>query len=68
VKTFKNHSRKINNSLTQQIIGLFIRNESRTRILLETYNVPLTREEINEVHLGKLKRDIAIQIGVLNKP
>lgn len=68
VKTFKNHSRKINNSLTQQIIGLFIRNESRTRILLETYNVPLTREEINEVHLGKLKRDIAIQIGVLNNP
>lgn len=68
VKTFKNHSSKINRSISQQIIGLFTINESKTKVLLDDYNVPLNRNQINQVQLGKLKRDIAIQMGLLNNP
>lgn len=68
VRTFKNHSSKINRSISQQIIGLFTINESKTRVLLDNYNVPLNRNQINQVQLGKLKIDIAIQLGVLNYP
>lgn len=64
-QSFKNHSPRINRSIAQQFKGLFI-NESKRRILLEKYNVPVTQNEINKVHLGKLKRDIAIQMNVLN--
>jgi len=67
-QAFKNHSPKINRSISQQIIGLFTINESKTKILLDRHNVPLNRNEINHVQLGKLKRDIANQIGVLNIP
>jgi hypothetical protein len=68
VKTFKNHSPKINRSISQQIVGLFTINESKTKVLLDDYNVPLNRNQINHVQLGKLKRDIVIQMGVLNNP
>lgn len=68
LNTFKFHSSKINKSLGQQIIGLFTINESKTRLLLEKYNVPLHQREISHVHLGKLKRDIANQLNILNNP
>lgn len=68
INTFKNHSPKINKSISEQIIGLFTINESKTKVLLDNYNVPLSRNQINQVQLGKLKRDIAIQMGVLNNP
>lgn len=64
-QSFKNHSSKINRSIAQQFQGLFI-NESKRRVLLEKYNVPVNQNEINQVHLGKLKRDIVIQMKVLN--
>lgn len=64
-KSFRNRSPKLRTSLSQQIVGLFIA-ESKTKILLDNYNIPLNRDEINSVQLGKLKRDIAIQLGMLN--
>lgn len=67
-KTFKNHSPKISKSIGQQIKGLFTINESKTKGLLDNYDIPLNRNEINEVRLGKLKRDIAIQLGILINP
>lgn len=66
VQTFKNHSPKINHSISRQIVNLFTVGESKTKVLLDNYNVPLNRNEINQVQLGKLKRDIAIQLRVLN--
>jgi hypothetical protein len=66
VQTFRHHSPKINRSIGQQIVGLFTATESKTKGLLEKYNVPINRTEINQVQLGKLKRDIAIQMGLLN--
>jgi hypothetical protein len=62
-KAFKHRSPKLRNALGQ-ITGLFIA-ESKTRLLLDNYNVPLNQNEINNVHLGKLKRDIAIQLKIL---
>lgn len=65
VQKFKSHSSRINRSIAQQIQGLFT-TESKRRVLLEEYNVPVNRSEINQVQLGKLKRDIMIQMSVLN--
>ncbi|MBL7704612.1 MAG: hypothetical protein JNM21_03585 [Taibaiella sp.] len=65
-QTFKNHSSKVNRSLAAQIKGLFT-TDSKKILLLDMYNVPTKRNEINDVQLGKLKRDIAIQLGVLKK-
>jgi hypothetical protein len=63
---FKNRSPKIVNSISQQLPGLFagIVNEKDKLHLL---NVPVSRKEINSVHLGKLKRDICIQLGLLKR-
>lgn len=66
-KAFKHRSLKLRNALGQ-IVGLFTIADSKTKVLLDNYNVPLNRNEINSVQLGKLKRDIAIQLGILNRP
>ncbi|MFX1703946.1 hypothetical protein PV783_08320 [Chitinophaga sp. CC14] len=63
-QALKNYSPKVNRSISQQIIGLFT-TESKRRILLDNYNIPLDKTKINEVQLGKLKRDITIQLGAL---
>ncbi|WP_291285252.1 hypothetical protein [Flavobacterium sp.] len=65
VKSFKNHSPKINNSISFQIKNLFNFGESQKIVLLESSNVPLSIADINHVQLGKLKRDVAIQMEVL---
>jgi hypothetical protein len=61
---FKNRSPKLRNALGQ-IVGLFPNDKSKTLTLLDNYNVPINKNDINSVHLGKLKRDIAIQLGIL---
>lgn len=61
---FKNRSPKLLNTLGQ-IVGLFPNDKSKTLILLDNYNIPINKEDINSVYLGKLKRDIAIQLGLL---
>ena len=63
-KAFKNRSPKLRNALGQ-IVGLFPNDKSKTLILLDNYGVPINRTDINSVYLGKLKRDIAIQLGIL---
>jgi hypothetical protein len=65
VNTFKNHTRKINSSIARQIVGLFRVNETPLDVLVEAVNVPRERREIHLVQLGKLKRDVLIQMGVL---
>jgi len=65
IQSFKNHSNKINRSIAQQLNGLFT-TESKRKVLLEKYNVPIKQNEISQIQLGKLKRDIVIQMGVLN--
>jgi len=65
VHAFKNHSPKINNSISFQIKNLFHIGENKKKTLLDCSNVPMTVSEINQVQLGKLKRDIAIQMNVL---
>lgn len=66
VQKFKRYSPSMNRSIAMQIAGLFIDNESKRRVLLEEYNVPVNRNEIHQVQLGKLKRDVVIQMGILN--
>ncbi|MFH7014679.1 hypothetical protein [Flavobacterium sp. FlaQc-47] len=67
VRTFKNHSPKINQSIKFQIKNLFNIGESEKKVLLESSNVPMEVSEINQVQLGKLKRDIAIQLNILRE-
>jgi hypothetical protein len=62
--SLKNHSPKIRTSLAAQFSDLF-RGDSKKTILLQNSNVPLTDLEIKDVHLGKLKRDIAKQMNVI---
>lgn len=61
---FKYHSKKINRSTAQQFKGLFT-TESKRQVLIRNYNIPINQNQINHVHLGKLKRDILIQMGIL---
>lgn len=63
--SLKNHSPKINRSISRQIINLFIAGESQRKILLSNGNIPENQKEIGQVFLGKVKRDVAIQMGVL---
>jgi hypothetical protein len=64
--SLRNHSNKVRISLRQQFFNLFLDSEATTKRLIETNNIPEYQREINEVQLGKLKRDIAIQLGVIN--
>jgi hypothetical protein len=63
VNTFSNNSPKVWISRYLQLGGLFNMGDSRKRTLFESQNIPLSRDEINHVQFGKLKRDIAIQLG-----
>lgn len=63
-KNFKNRGSKIRQSLIHQFAGLFPSYDATTRLMLENYNIPINRNEINSIHLGKLKRDIASQFGL----
>lgn len=65
---FKNRSPRYRQSLVQQIKNLFPVNNDGVECLYESCGIPASRNNINDFHLGKLKRDIAIQIGVLNNP
>lgn len=66
VNALRNHSPKIRQSIGVQFMNLF-NGESKKDTLLYNQNIPKTRNEINVVQLGKLKRDISIQLGVLEE-
>ena len=66
-QSLKHHSPKIRRSLRSQFFDLF-RADSQKLLLLENLDVPLSDQEINEVYLGKLKRDIAKQMGLILEP
>lgn len=65
---FKNRSSRYRQSVIQQIKNLFPVNNDGVERLYESCGIPASRNNINDFHLGKLKRDIAIQMGVLNNP
>lgn len=65
VNTLKVHSPKVRNSLITQFQSLFGIGVSSKEILLSANRVPMDAREINSYHLGKLKRDICIQLGVI---
>lgn len=62
--TLKNYSPNVRRSLSKQFTGLFT-TESKIKLLLKNSNVPTDVNDINIVPIGKLKRDIAIQLGFL---
>lgn len=65
LNAIKNHSPKIRQSIDQQFTGLFLNEQESINSLLESQNVPIEVSEINEVQLGKLRRDIAIQLNLI---
>jgi len=65
LNTFKNHSPRIRRSIMRQFVGLFFNDHETINRLLESHNVPINIAEINEVQLGKLRRDIAQQLGLI---
>lgn len=59
------HAPKVERSLREQIYGLFSQGSKKRAKLVYNQNIPVLVAEINEVQIGKLKRDIAIQMGLL---
>ena len=62
--TIKNHSPKVRRSIMLQFVD-FITDGSQRKLLLRANGVTINKNEINSLHISKLKRDIAIQLGVL---
>lgn len=68
IKTaFKHRSPRYRQSLVQQIKNLFPINNDGLEHLFEICEIPFDRNKINDFHLGKLRRDIAIQLEVINE-
>ncbi len=65
VTTLKVKSPKIRRSLSEQLNDLFGVFQSTTNTLLDANAVPKTSNEINSFQIGKLKRDVCIQMGIL---
>lgn len=65
INTFKNHKPSVLESMRKQFRNLFPNKMSNTQNLLNNFGVPFKQSNINELHLGKLKRDLAIQLKVL---
>ncbi|MGM0580731.1 MAG: hypothetical protein ACQETL_08625 [Bacteroidota bacterium] len=66
ISLFKNYNPKTLASTNQQFPILFAPNPLDLNTLLEFGEIPTDWKKINNFSLGKLKRDIAIQLGVIN--
>lgn len=66
ISLFKNYNPKTLTSTNQQFPILFAPNPLDLNTLLEFGEIPTDWKKINNFSLGKLKRDIAIQLGVIN--
>lgn len=64
---FRNRSPRYRQSVIHQIKNLFPVNNDGVERLYEICGIPASRNNINDFHLGKLKRDIAIQLEVLDE-
>lgn len=65
LSSLKAHSPKIRRSLLQQFAGLFQNLETTKKALMMANGIPIQKKDINNYHIGKLKRDIATKLGLL---
>ncbi|AZJ33800.1 hypothetical protein SAMN05444344_0373 [Tenacibaculum mesophilum] len=65
VKLFKNNSPKIQRTIIEQLKGLCSSVLISKKNLLASQGVPVNVDDINKKRLGKLKRDVCNQIGVI---
>lgn len=65
IQSWKNRSPATINSMKSQIVGLFGRLENTDSTLLTSQGVPVEKNEISNYEMGKLKRDICIQLELL---
>jgi hypothetical protein len=61
----KNRSEGIRKSYRSQISGLFGQADISNETLLKSQGVPITENEISNYEMGKMKRDLCIQLGLL---
>lgn len=61
----KNRSKKTRRSLRAQLAGLYNDRESIRMSYVRNKGIPIDQKDINQRHLGKLKRDLCIQLGIL---
>ena len=61
----KNHSPKVRHSLKTQFANI-LGGKSMKALLVKANGIPANSNEINSKHLSKLKRDIAIQLGIID--
>jgi hypothetical protein len=62
----KNRSEAVRKSYRSQIIGLFGKADITNEALLKSQGVPITENEISNYAMGKMKRDICIQLKLIN--
>ncbi len=65
VQNFRHHSKGVTNSTISQFDELFADADEALQRLLENYNVPVSQKTINDVYLGKLKRDLVVHLMIL---
>ncbi|WAC02263.1 hypothetical protein N7U66_00305 [Lacinutrix neustonica] len=65
VEGIKNRSPVIQKSLLQQFSGLFGKLDNINRTLLKSQGVPIEAKQINDFEMGKMKRDICKQMGLI---
>lgn len=65
IQSWKNRSPVIINSIKSQIAGLFRQLDITDSVLLTSQGVPVEKNEISNYEMGKLKRDICIQLELL---
>lgn len=65
IKIFKYRSHKVQRSIQSQLKGLVGSFVLSNDALLNSQGVPLSPEQINKKHLGKIKRDICQQMEII---
>lgn len=65
IKLFKYNSTKIQKSKLTQLIGLCSSLLISKQNLLDSQGIPIDNKDINKKRLGKLKRDVSKQIGII---
>ncbi|GAA0721449.1 hypothetical protein GCM10009430_22730 [Aquimarina litoralis] len=61
----KNRSEAVRKSYMSQITGLFRKADIPNEVLLKSQGVPTKKDEISNYPMGKMKRDICIQLDLL---
>ncbi len=65
ITAYRNRSHAVKRSYISQIKGLFGTMDSTNQTLLQSQGVPLKANNINDFQMGKFKRDICKQLGLI---